>query len=296
MKSKEKLYKQGRLGLKQKELKDFMKIVHKMEPWYMESLLADGFLKPKEQYVLSFLKDELTQDMPEPPERYTQDWTSYNKAQTSERILLMDILSELCQYIDNEEYKGNGRPKLNTGEMLFCMCLHTYIGKSTRRTISKLKIAKDRNLISFVPHFNSLSNYFNNPFLKDRLVKLIALSSMPLKNIEKDFAVDSSGFSTSCFARWFEHKWGKEEKKQRIWRKAHLMSGTATNVVTSVEVTKGTVSDTKMFPPLLESTAKNFKMKEVSADAAYSSMLNHNLTDEYGAIPFIMLRRTLQET
>lgn len=288
------LYLNGRLGEKQLRLGDCMKITYTVSQEYMDSVLADGFLKPQEQYVLSFLKDELTHDFVESPSKYTQDWTSYNRAQTSEKIIFMEILSELCQYVDDEDYKGNGRPKLDTQEMLYSMCLHTYVGKSTRRTISELKIANDRNHISFVPHFNSISNYYNNPFFKDQLAKLITMSSLPLKQVEKSFTVDSSGFSTSCFARWFDHKWGKEEPeemKQRIWRKAHVMSGTATNIITSLEVTRGTVSDTTMMPPLVKSTAKNFNMKEVSADAAYSSMANHNLIDRHGAVPFIMFKK-----
>jgi hypothetical protein len=39
--------------------------------------------------------------------------------------------------------------------------------------------------------------------------ELISLSAAPLKSIESDFAVDSSGFSTGQFMRWLDVKYGK---------------------------------------------------------------------------------------
>ncbi|HEX7333416.1 MAG TPA: hypothetical protein VF290_18070, partial [Pyrinomonadaceae bacterium] len=51
--------------------------------------------------------------------------------------------------------------------------------------------------------------------------------SEPLKNIESDFALDSSGFSTGQFMRWLDVKYGKEEDR-RMWLKVHLMCGVKT--------------------------------------------------------------------
>ena len=56
------------------------------------------------------------------------------------------------------------------------------------------------------------------------LKSLIEQSALPLRSVETDFAVDSSGFSTSVYNRWFDHKWGKERKEAK-WVKAHLMCG-----------------------------------------------------------------------
>ena len=52
-----------------------------------------------------------------------------------------------------------------------------------------------------MPHFNSMSNYLTKPELTDILKGLITASSLPLKAVETDFAVDSSGFSTLRFVR-----------------------------------------------------------------------------------------------
>jgi len=65
------------------------------------------------------------------------------------------------------------------------------------------------------------------------------------------------------------------------------MYGVHTNIVTSCRITEGTSNDSSHYKHLLETTANNFKMEEVSADKAYSSRENLEITSGYGAIPYI---------
>ena len=110
---------------------------------------------------------------------------------------------------------------------------------------------------------------------------------MPLKSIETDFAVDSSGFATAHFLRWFDAKYG-EEVKEKEWVKVHLMCGVKTNIVTSVEITEAHGSDYNQFKPLVDKTAQSgFKMAEVSADKAYLGATNIHATMRHGAMPYI---------
>src|SRR5919112_1757994 len=102
--------------------------------------------------------------------------------------------------------------------------------------------------------------------MTDYLKQLIIESSLPLKSIESDFAVDSSGFATGQFSRWFDAKYG-EEKQQHSWVKVHLMCGVSTNIVTSVEVSHRHANDSPYLKPLLDATTNSgFKDKELSAD------------------------------
>jgi transposase len=112
------------------------------------------------------------------------------------------------------------------------------------------------------------------------------MSSLPLKRVETDFAVDSSGFSTCRFSRWYDFKYGRETST-RIWIKAHLMCGVKTNIITSVELTEGHESDVKFLFPLVCRTAEQFSIKEISADKAYLSKDNLRLIDELGARAYI---------
>src|SRR6516225_8958835 len=117
----------------------------------------------------------------------------------------------------------------------------------------RLKLSK--GYLSRVPHFNSICNYLENPELTPILYSLITETSLPLKSVEVDFAADSSGFTTSRFVRWFDHKYGTV-RQQHEWVKVHLMCGVRTNIVTAVEIRDKDASDTKLLPGLVDATAK----------------------------------------
>src|SRR4051794_29969345 len=100
------------------------------------------------------------------------------------------------------------------------------------------------------------------------LKALIVRPSLPLKSVEFDFAVDSSGFAMSRFVRWFDHKYGVLKQKYD-WVKCHLMCGVKTNVMTVVEIGERYAGDCPQFAPLFNATRQNFTVREASADSAY---------------------------
>ena len=151
-----------------------------------------------------------------------------------------------------------------------------------------------------MPNFVSLTRYLESEEMTTILKQLIIESSKPLKMVEYDFAVDSSGFSTGVFQKWVDAKWGKVKAeygspkavpiKKQDWLKVHLMVGVRTNIVTAIEVTHAHAGDSPQFAPLVETTSQNFVMNEVSADKAYSSEKNLQLVVVKGGQPFIPFR------
>jgi hypothetical protein len=141
--------------------------------------------------------------------------------------------------------------------MLSASVYKVYCGFSSRRFTSDLRDAYTNGLIDSKPHFNSVSRYLSDPTLTDTLTNLVTVSSLPMKAVESDFAVDSSGFSTSRFVRWYSKKHGRVTDN-REWVKLHLMCGTTTKIVTGVEVSGWTAHDTDYFVPLVERTAGHF--------------------------------------
>lgn len=220
---------------------------------------------------------------------YAQQWKAYDNAQTNEKLIFMKLLKDLCSNIEQPKYKF-GRPTLPISDMLFASALKVYTTFSLRRFISDFKIAKEMNLVSSTCTYVNICYFMNKEELTPILKKLIQLSSSALKEVETDFAVDSSGFSTSRFARYFNYKWGKESK-YRIWLKAHICSGVKTNIITSVEITEGHSNDSPSLPRLVEETAKTFKVGEVSGDRAYSSRKNLQVIADVGAVPFIPFKK-----
>jgi transposase len=135
-------------------------------------------------------------------------------------------------------------------------------------------------------HYNSIARFMESPGLTPILRRLIEESSLPLAAVETDFAADSTGFATSRYARWFDHKYGRPMQECE-WVKVHAMTGVKTNIITAVELGIGADNDSPQFVPLLKSTAKNFKVNEVSADAAYASYDNMEAAARIGATPFM---------
>jgi len=222
---------------------------------------------------------------------YSQEWKAYDKAQTNEKLLFMKLLKDLCNNLIQPEYKF-GRPQLSFSEMVFASVLKVYSTFSLRRFMSDMKIAKHLDLISKVPCYASIGHFMQKGELAVTLNYLIRLSSLPLKEVEEDFAIDSSGFSTSRFARWFDYKWGKE-KKEKVWLKAHVCSGVKTNIITSIEVTEGRGADSPQLSSLVKATSENFGIKEVSCDKAYSSRQNLELIEGLGAMPYIPFKKNV---
>jgi len=220
--------------------------------------------------------------------KYAQDWKAYNTAQCSEKPIFMKLLSELCHYIEQPEYSF-GRPSIPLSDMIFCSAMKVYSMHSLRRFMGDLQVAEERGYMGKTPCFASIGHFLQREDMTEPLTLLISKSSMPLKSMETDFAVDSSGFTTCRHTRWFDHKYGKETEK-RIWVKAHLMCGVKTNIVTSIILTDPNENDSPFLKQMLKETAENFTVKEVSADKAYSSRENVTAISKAGAMPYIPFR------
>jgi len=226
-------------------------------------------------------------------QKYTQDWQSYNAAQQTEKSHFLGLLYQLCSKVE-EPIQSMGRPRLPLSDMLFAVTYRTYTMMSARRFTSDMRDALAKGYVSKAPSFNSVFHYLQMESLTPYLKQLISESSLPLQSIEEDFAIDSSGFSTNNYVRWFDVKYGNNED-WHDWLKMHLMCGVKTHIVTSVEMSGATANDSPYYKPLVEQTAKaGFKMQEVSADKAYISMNNLKATEDHGAVPYIPFKSNAQ--
>jgi transposase len=217
---------------------------------------------------------------------YRQKWPVYNRAQTNEKSYFLALLYELCKGIE-EPIQENGRPRLPLSDILFAATFRIYSTICGRRFMCDLKAALARGYLSRLPSYNSIFDYLQMKSLTPYIIQLIVQSSLPLMSVETDFAVDSSGFSTCTYTRWFDVKYGNDED-WRDWIKLHLICGVKTHIVTSVEASRAYANDSPYFKPLVEQTARSgFQMKEISADKAYLSATNIRGSLLQGAAPYI---------
>jgi transposase len=224
---------------------------------------------------------------------YKQDWPAYNRAQTTEKARFQVLLHDLCQGIQEPpvDPKRRGRPRNSLRDMLFAVVFKVYSGFSARRFNTDLSEAAEKGYLSKSPHFNAVLDYLDNADMASVLHRLIVESSLPLKEVEVDFAVDSTGFTSCRFDRWYDHKYGKVMRKHS-WVKAHFMTGVKTNVVTAVEIRDKDAGDAPMLPGLVKTTREGFEVKEVSADKAYLSQENLNAIVGVGATPYIAVKKS----
>lgn len=218
------------------------------------------------------------------------NWSAYHKSQVSEKIQFQYLLHQLCQGISTPQPE-TGRPRCLFSDILYAMAYKVYSCFSSRRFMSDLHEAFGKQYLSKLPCYNSIINGFGLGESTPLLLRLIEISSLPLTTIEKDFAVDSTGVSTSRFYRWYHFKYGDTKMiDKRDWIKIHLICGVKTNIVTSVEISEKYGGDSPHFDSLVKKTARNFTVSEVSADAAYSSEDNLQTVLDLGGMPYIQFR------
>lgn len=217
---------------------------------------------------------------------YSQSWTAYNGAQCSEKETVQKLLRGLCDGIVTPPHPGRGPKPIPLSDMVYAMTMKVYTTMSGRRATTDIQACIEAGHIKRRPHYNSLFNYFEKPEMTSLLTALIEDSATPLKDVESDFAADSTGFGTKVYRRWYDQKYGREMKEQ-TWVKAHAMVGVITNIVTSVTVTESNAHDSPELPALVETTSRQFNIKEISGDKAYLSHANLAIIERVKAVPYI---------
>ncbi len=225
---------------------------------------------------------------------YSQDWANYTEAQCAEKETVQDLLRGLCDGIQNPAHVGRGPKPLPLSDAVYGMTMKVYTGMSGRRATTDIKACAEAGRMTKTPRFNTLFEYMERPEMTALLTKLIEDSATPLATIESKFAVDSTGFGTSTYRRWFDAKYG-HEMSESVWLKAHAMVGVKTGIVTAVKVTESNINDCPELPALLQTTTQTFAVAEVSADKGYLSRANLEAVESAGAVPYVPFKSNSKE-
>jgi transposase len=222
--------------------------------------------------------------------KYRQDWRAYNLAQSVEKKRFQVLLQDLCRNIEEPEHLKRGPKPHTRKDSIFAMAFKVYCMFSSRRSGSDFTDAHQAGFLSRPVPGMKVNQFFENKVLTPILKKLIVESAAPLSVVETCFAVDSTGFATDKFVRWYDHKYGIT-RKRALWVKAHISCGVKTNVITAVRILDKDAADCPQFKQLVRTTAKNFGIDEVSADSAYSSQENFQAVSSKGGTGFIAFKK-----
>jgi hypothetical protein len=224
------------------------------------------------------------------PITHSQAWAAYNGAQKAEVKLFDKLLSELVSGVtDPRPAQARGQPRLPLSDLLFASVQKVYSQLSCRRSYSLFGFAAERGHIAKPPSYSMPSILLNREDVTPILHDLIAKVALPLAGLEESFAVDSSGFRTTCYGSYCQERHGTSNVN--TWLKAHVVIGTRTHIIPKVVITDGNGPDSPQFPGLVNGTVEaGFVMKEVYADAGYLSRENYNVAASVGATPYIAFK------
>jgi IS5 family transposase len=180
-------------------------------------------------------------------------------------------------------------------DVLYALVLRSYCNFPSRRFSHLLRLllaeAQASGVITKVPGASSIQAYLGVPWMRSLLTELIASTSAPLRSAETVMAVDSSGFGGPTKQPFRRRKSGGKGK-ERGWKRAHIMCGVRTGIITAAIVTDAHAHDSQQLPDLLDMACQVFKVKEVLGDAAYSSAVNFEAVLSKKAMPYFMFKKT----
>lgn len=215
-----------------------------------------------------------------------KDWRAYDASQVHEKEYVERLLRALCAGVPQPpRTPGPGRRPLAIGDEVFSAVMKIYTRLPCRRVESDLRAAATRGHLGRVAHYTSLQKFLADEATTPLLSALVEQSAAPLNVIEAgQYAIDSTGFSTAVYDRWFSQKHGKL-CSQNAWVKLHIACGTVTHAVTSAVVTPR--SDDSQLPGLLTRTRAHHDVRELSADKAYSTHDNHDVLESFNVAAYI---------
>lgn len=218
------------------------------------------------------------------------NWEAYNAAQTTEKKWFLTLLADLCSPITEPERKNHrGRP-IPLRDAFYAACFKVYSGYSARRFTTDLEFAAESGHISKAIHFNSVLNVLDSEDATPILYDLITRSASPLRAVETEWAVDSTGFSGCRYIRWTDQKYGSP-RKEVAWTKAHVICGTRTNIIAAAEIHDSHAADGPQLPSLVATAKKTFTLNEITADKAYTSNSNFEAVDALGGTLYAAFRK-----
>ena len=242
--------------------------------------------------------------------RFPRDWPAYNRAQAHEPEEVKALLGGFSDLINISEaeilgpQRRRGRPPFPLGHVVYAVVLKGYHRCPTRPIESYLREAVELGYLRNapmdpsmevngsgdagnlepvrIPSYNGVGYFERSQWLTPLLLELVTLTARPLRGVEREFAIDGTGWSTRWYDRWLDHRLSEESDRQQ-WVKLHLVVGCNTNVVARAAISPGSHSDMPYFRPLLIETAKHFDMDLIVADMGYLSRPNYEVGPLVGA-------------
>jgi len=220
------------------------------------------------------------------------------------------LIADLARGIPLEPPSGKrGQPRVQTRHLVYAALIKTFEMKPARDTSAYVDLhatkLRDKYGIADVcgddeddiMHYNTLIKACGQQSLMPLLHQLLGVSVAPLVAVENkvgQYAIDSTGFSTSVYDEWHEHKHGSpsaKASKRANFVKMHALGGTDSHGIFALQPTHRNVADCPLLKELLARAIRNgADPRELSGDAGYLSGDNIGICVAKDIMPYFDFR------
>ena len=208
-----------------------------------------------------------------------RNWRDYNRVLVARgRLTFWFDEDAIAGWRNTEQRSGPGAPRIYSDTAIQCaLVLKSVFHLSLRATQGFLgSVVGLMNLELPVPDYSTVS----------RRQGSLAVS-LPTRKRARHVVIDATGLKVYGAGEWHVQK--HHSGRRRTWRKLHLGVDETTKEIVAVEVTKNSVHDSLMLPPLLEQIPG--RVHQVSGDGAYDTRACYEAAHRRGAQVAIPPRR-----
>lgn len=250
--------------------------------------------KNKNQEKLNTLVAQLKTDQFKytPKEHKPIDWASYDQAQVNEindmLNLTRDIIDQAASNLNLEEAPKHavpGRPRNSPADEAKVIMMAQYFCVSNRVAQGYMLLFKEKLHLKKLFSYKTIERAYGDILVKQILNEVFELTNDPVRELEHVFGPDATGISTSSKQNYENDRRSGDTHKG--YEKILVMVGLTYKLISAFQFAKNpSDNESPYFEPLLMETAQRYERVDlVSADSAYMSRHNCNLTAEIGAEP-----------
>jgi transposase len=242
--------------------------------------------------------------LPKRPHR--RDWSSYDAAQENEFPEVIGLIGSIIGKASESfrlapSFDAIGREPYSKRDVARLLLAQQYDGRCNRVSIGLLSLLKAHLGIrgTFHPTYKTLERAYEDPDVISLLNEAFFLTQLPVKDLERDFAMDGTCHPTTIKQNWESSKdeilrlnerkkrAGAKERKRHEFEKTVLAVGTTFKIIASFARTRSPFSNESPYlRPLLDQVVELYAMvAKVSVDSGLLSRENCTLIEKAGALP-----------
>ena len=240
--------------------------------------------------------------------RTRRDWSSYDAAQESEFPEVIWLVGTIvCKASESfrlpPRFDAVGREPYSKRDVARLVLAQQYEGRCNRVSIGLLSLLRPHLGIAgtFHPTYKTLERAYEDPDVISLLNEAFFITQLPVKDLERDFALDGTCHPTTIKQNWETSKdeilrldesrkraGAKERRRRRHeFEKTVLAVGTTFKIIASFARTRSPFSnECPYLRPLLEDVVDLYAMvAKVCVDSGLLSRENCTLIERAGALP-----------